>query len=80
VLWGTAEMIDWQQLALNLRRSGSLTSYSLKIGRNKGFINQFALGIVKEPKFEDGIKLLDLHFDVVGGQKHKQLFTRNKNG
>lgn len=72
-------MIDWQQLALNLRRYGSLKSFSVKIGRHPGFINQFALGVVKEPKFEDGVKLLDLHFDLVGGEKHKQLLTRKNN-
>lgn len=73
-------MIDWQQLALNLRRTGSLSSYSLKLGRYKGYVNHLALGLIKEPKFEDGIRLLDLHFDVVGGEKHKQLFTRKRNG
>lgn len=65
--------IDWAQLALNLRRYGSLESYSYKLGRGKGYLGQLSRGELEEPKFSDGLILLNLHLDVCGLEKHKRL-------
>jgi hypothetical protein len=73
-------MIDWQQLALNLRRTQSLNSLGREVGFRPGYLNQLARGEINEPKFSAGLVLLDLHFDRVGGDKHKQLLARKKHG
>jgi hypothetical protein len=66
-------IIDWQQLALNLRVSGSLTALSEKEGWNKQYINEIARAEIKEPRFSVGVRLLDLHLDICGIEKHKRL-------
>ena len=67
--------VDWVQLALNLRSRGGLplSRASVRIGRHRSFLPQLARGEVQEPKFSDGIELLDLHFDVCGPELTKAL-------
>lgn len=66
-------MIDWQRLALDIRSHQSLQSASKGLGMNKGYLAQLARGEVREPKFSDGLQLLDLHFDLCGGEKTRGL-------
>jgi hypothetical protein len=65
--------INWVKLALNLRRHQSLQRLSLSIGLYRGYLAQLSRGEIKEPKFSDGVRILDLHFDLCGIDKHKKL-------
>ena len=64
--------IDWQELALNLRRHKSLVEISRKLGKHKNWLAQVARE-GSEPKFNDGLLLLNLHLDLCGIDKHKRL-------
>lgn len=68
--------IDWQQLCLNLRRHGSLQQLSLKHGWNKAYLNELARFEIREPKFSDGLYLLNLHLDLCGQDKHQNLLIK----
>lgn len=66
--------VDWQKLALDLRMVGvSHTKAALAIGAHKGFVAQLARGEVAEPKFSDGIALLNLHVDRCGADRTEAL-------
>lgn len=69
-------LIDWQQLALNLRGHQSLTSLSIKHGWNKAYLCELARFQIREPKFSDGLKLLNIHLDLCGIDKHKDLIQK----
>lgn len=60
--------IDWQRLALGLRSAGSLQSHSLKLGKNKGWLAHISRGEIEEPKFSDGLMLLDYYNDLFPGK------------
>ena len=62
--------IDWQRLALNIRSHIPLVTASRKIGRHQDWLNQVARGEITEPKFMDGLNLLNLHLDLCGAEKH----------
>lgn len=68
--------INWQRLALNLRRHTSLQAASKKLGRNKGWLGQISRGEINEPWFSDGIRLLDLYHDLAGKDKMKELLRK----
>lgn len=56
--------IDWQMLALQLRNHcGPLTRISSKLGKNPQWLNEVARGQIIEPKFTDGVMLLDYAHD-----------------
>ncbi len=60
-------LIDWQQVTLNLRSNyGPLSRIAREIGAGPVHLQRLARGEIAEPKFTIGIRLLDLHFDVVG--------------
>jgi hypothetical protein len=65
--------IDWQRVALNISREMPLVQASSKLGRHKMFLGSLARGQVKEPKFGDGVRLLDLHLDLCGPERHRKL-------
>ena len=66
--------IDWQRIALNIRKSGMpLTHASIKLGRNKGWLGQIARGEIREPFFGDALRLLDVHLDLVGVERHRKV-------
>lgn len=67
--------INWQQLALNLRYHKPLWQVSLSLGLNRDYVGKFSRGEIQEPKFSDGIALLDLHLDLCGIEKHKKLLN-----
>lgn len=66
-------IIDWQKMALNIRAHVPLESASSKLGRYKGWLNQVARGEITEPKFMDGLNLLNLHLDLCGAEKHMEI-------
>jgi hypothetical protein len=69
--------INWQKVTLNIQNNGvPLTPLSLKLGKHKGYLPQLARGEVKEPRFSDGLVLLDIHLDVCGLEKHSELMPK----
>lgn len=58
-------MINWQTVTLNLRRHyGPLTKVAKKVGSDERHLRRLARGEVEQPRFNTGVKLLDLHSDV----------------
>ena len=56
--------IDWQLLALKLRKHcGPLGVIAKKIGKHPQWLNEVARGDIREPKFTDGLLLLDYAHD-----------------
>lgn len=56
-------MIDWQKVCLNLRRYKSLSTVARELGVDDRHLQRLARGEVSEPRFNTGVKLLDLHFE-----------------
>lgn len=55
-------MIDWQRVVLNLRTHYKpLTQVAAETGMDWKHLNRLASGDVAEPRFNSGLKLLDLH-------------------
>lgn len=66
--------VDWQRLALDLRSVGvPHVQASRLIGEHPGFVAQLARGEVAEPKFSQGVALLNLHVDRCGPEKTEAL-------
>jgi hypothetical protein len=57
--------IDWQKVTLNLRTHfGPLSKVAKVVGSDERHLNRLARGEVDQPRFNTGVKLLDLHFDA----------------
>jgi hypothetical protein len=57
--------INWQTVTLNLRRHYKpLSQVAKEIGSDWKHLNRLARGEVMQPRFNTGVKLLDLHSDV----------------
>lgn len=55
-------MLNWQRIVLNLRREcGSLAAVARETGLDWQHLERLSLGEVAEPRFNSGVKLLDLH-------------------
>jgi len=65
--------INWQRIALELRKHMALEQASRKLGRHKDWLNQIARGEIKEPAFSDGLRLLDLVCDKLGKDMLREL-------
>jgi hypothetical protein len=65
--------INWQRIALELRKHMALEKASHKLGRHKDWLNRIARGEIKEPAFSDGLKLLDLAYDRIGADRLREL-------
>lgn len=62
--------IDWQKVVINLRHHYKpLATVAKEIGSDWRHLNRLARGETHQPRFDTGIKLLDLHFDKCP-QKH----------
>ena len=71
-------MIDWQRVCLNLRRNyRPLSQVAKEVGSDWRHLNRLACGEVEQPKFLTGVRLLDLHLDVMG-DRHKESILRSK--
>lgn len=69
-------MIDWQMVTLNLRRHYKpLSQVANEVGSDWRHLNGLARGEINQPRFDTGIKLLDLHYD-----KCPQLHNHEKIG
>ena len=59
-------MIDWQTVTLSLRTHYKpLDQVADEIGMSRQHINRLARGDVAEPRFNSGVRLLDLAYDVL---------------
>jgi hypothetical protein len=57
-------MIDWQQVTLNIRTHYKpLSTVAKEVGSDWAHLNRLARGEVDAPRWDTGIKLLDLHYD-----------------
>lgn len=64
--------IDWYRVMINLRaRYGPISRVAKEVGASEQHLGRLARGEVGEPKYSIGIKLLDIHFDVMGS-RHKE--------
>lgn len=66
--------IDWQQVCLNLRRHKHLAKVARLVECDEATLNRIARGETKSVKFETGLKLLDLHFDLCP-ERHKKILS-----
>lgn len=71
--------LDWQQIVLNIRNNGiSGATIARKVGCHHAHILNMASGIVQEPKFSTGIKLLDMHYAVCRDKHDMKSLTRGE--
>jgi hypothetical protein len=62
----------------NLRRDyKSLATIARELGSTAQHFERMATGVIAEPRFNTGLKLLDLHLDKCGIEKHKKLLQYN---
>lgn len=54
-------MIDWQKIVLDLRQKMSCREIDKKLGRHLDYTAKIARGEIVEPRYSDGVKLLELH-------------------
>lgn len=66
-------MIDWQKVILNLRASGlSASATARRVKADAATVQRLARGEIKEPRFSQGLALLDLHLALCP-EKHKEV-------
>ena len=65
--------INWQRIALELRKHMALEQVSRKLGHHKDWLNQIARGEIKEPAFSDGVRLLRLIEAKIGLERMRNL-------
>ena len=66
--------VDWQRLALDLRMVGhSLTTAAKQVGAHPDYLRQLARGEIREPKFTQGVALLNLHCEILGTDATRKL-------
>lgn len=54
--------IDWQRIVLNLRQAGcSVSEIHRRAHMDERTVQRFARGELQEPRWSQGIALLDLH-------------------
>lgn len=65
--------IDWQKVCLNLRTHyASLSTVAKVVNSDWRHLNRLARGETHQPRFDTGMRLLDLHYD-----KCPQLHNKN---
>ena len=70
-------MINWQDLVNNLRHDyKSLCAIARELKLSDQHLMRMATGVISEPRFNTGLKLLDLHLDKCGLEKHLKLVVR----
>ena len=55
--------VDWQQVTLNLRRYKALGTVARELNMDADHLRRLARGDVQQPRFDSGLKLLDLHLE-----------------
>ena len=54
-------MIDWQKTVLEIRRHIPCQQVDRKLGLHLDYTAKLARGEIREPKYSDGVRLLELH-------------------
>lgn len=72
-------MINWQQIANNLRGYKPLATVAREIDSTEKHLNRLARGEVKEPRFNTGLKLLDLHLEQFPEKHNEGLYIGEYN-
>jgi hypothetical protein len=67
--------VNWQRLLLNLRKIHALAVVAKKCDIDAATLRRLARGETLEPKFTQGVKLIDLHSDHVDANTHKKIFN-----
>ena len=66
--------VDWSRLLLNLRRAGiSNAAAARQAHADQKTVARLCRGEISEPRFSQGLALLDLHIHHCGEEKHKEL-------
>lgn len=65
-------MINWQALTNNLRGYKPLSKVAIEVDIDAGTLRRIARGDTPEPKFSQGLILLDLHYDLFP-DRHKEV-------
>ena len=69
----TPFLIDWQLVALKLRRYKSYHTIAKQVGTSAEHLRKISRGEVKSPSFEKGVALLDLAFDLLPAEEFNRL-------
>lgn len=70
-------MINWQTLTNNLRNYKPLEQVAKEAGIDAGTLRRLARGDTSEPKFSQGHKLLNMHYDYCQERHTKKLLLNN---
>ena len=62
-------MINWQMLVLKLRKHKSIRQIAIELEMDGQGLQKLSRGVMKEPKFSAGVKLLDYYYDVYGNME-----------
>lgn len=69
-------MIDWQTVTIALRTHYKpLSAVAKLVGSDWQHLNRLARGEVSQPRFDTGVKLLDLAYDVLPPEQFERLRT-----
>jgi len=68
--------INWQIVCLNLRRYKSLSVVAKEIGVDWQHLNRLARGEVQQPRWETGMRLLDLHLEKCPEQHKSEIICQ----
>lgn len=67
-------MIDWQKLTIALRQHYKpLEQVADEAGMSRQHINRLARGEVAEPRFNSGVRLLDIAYDVLPAEQFMRI-------
>lgn len=66
-------MIDWPECVCKLRNHMTYCEIAVKVGMNWQHVRRLASGETKEPRFNSGVRLLDLAFDVLPADDFKRI-------
>lgn len=68
-------MINWSQVVCNIRANYKpLATVAREIDSTERHLNRLARGEVQEPRFNTGLKLLDLHLQVAPHLHNDRIF------
>ncbi len=70
-----APTIDWARVINNLRSAARMpvSRIALMVGSTGPYLTRIGRGEIKEPGFSLGMKLLDLHHDLMG-ERHREVY------
>jgi hypothetical protein len=67
------DFIDWQMCIVKLRRHMTYVRIAGIVSSDEKHIRRLACGDTKEPRFNTGIRILDLAYDVLSDDDFKRI-------